>query len=72
MGRQNEERGHCSVERVFIKKIAYITTHQVVGRDFSENMPAVASLALAVGSSAGWLGHEARLKSKHTKYLPTS
>ena len=43
----------------------YTATHQVVGRDFSENIPAVASLA-------GWLGHEASLKSKHTKYLPTS
>ena len=29
---------------------------------FSENTPGVASFALAVGSSADWLGHEASLK----------
>ena len=27
---------------------------------------------MAVGTSAGWLGHEASYKSKHTKALPTS
>ena len=37
----------------------YTATHQVVGRYFSENIPAVASFALAVGSSADWLDHEA-------------
>ena len=31
----------------------YTATHQVVGRDFSENIPAVSSFALAVGSSTG-------------------
>ena len=56
----------------YLKYQAYTATHQVVGRDFSENIPAVASFALAVGSSAGWLGHEASLTSKHTKSLPTS
>ena len=27
---------------------------------------------MAAGKSAGWLGHEASYKSKHTKALPTS
>ena len=45
---------------------------QVIGKDFSENTPGVASLALAVGRSAGWLVHDASSKSKHTKTLPTS
>ena len=43
---------------------------QPIGRDFSENTPGVATFALAVGSLAGWLGHEASSKSKHTKALP--
>ena len=37
----------------------YCATHLLVGRDFSENNPGVASLALAVGSTAGRLGCEA-------------
>ena len=34
---------------------------------FLKNAPWVASLALAVGSLTGWLGHEASSTSKHTK-----
>ena len=41
-----------------------------IGRDFLENTQGVASFALAVGSSAEWLDHEARSKRKHTKALP--
>ena len=43
---------------------------QLIGRYFSENIPGVASFALAVGSSADWLGHEASSKSEHMKALP--
>ena len=50
----------------------YWASQQVIGRDFSENYPGVATLALAVGSRAGWLGYEGSSKSKHTKALPTS
>ena len=49
---------------------SYWAVRQLIGRDFSENIPGVASFALAVGSSADWLGHEASSKSKHTKGLP--
>ena len=55
-----------------LPQFIYSVTHQLVGWDFSENTPGVASFALAVGSSAGWLGHEASSKSKHTKALPTT
>ena len=48
----------------------YWAVWQVIGRDFSENTPGVASLALAVGSSAGWLVHDASSISKHTKIFP--
>ena len=50
----------------------YWASQQVIGGDFSENYPGVATLALAVGISAGWLGYEGSSKSKHTKALPTS
>ena len=50
----------------------YWVALRLVGRDFLENIPWVPSFALAVGTSAGWLGHEASYKSKHTKTLPTS
>ena len=50
----------------------YWASLQLIGRDFSENIPGVASLALAVGLLAGWLGHEASSKRKHTKTLPTT
>ena len=50
----------------------YSVTQQVIGWDFSENIPGVASFAFAVGISAGWLGNEASSKSKHTKALPTT
>ena len=50
----------------------YWASQQVIGRDFSENYPGEATLALAVGSRAGWLGYEGSSKSKHTKALPTS
>ena len=50
----------------------YTAGHPVGGRDFLENIPGVVSFALAVGSSAGWLGHDASSKSKHTKALPTT
>ena len=38
----------------------------------SYNTRRVASHASAVGILAGWLGHEASSKSKHTKALPTT
>ena len=40
----------------------YTATHQVLRRDFSENIPAIESFALAVGSLADWLGNEASSK----------
>ena len=50
----------------------YWAVRKLIGRDFSENIPGVASFAFAVGSSADWLGHKASSKSKHTKALPIS
>ena len=50
----------------------YWVALRLVGRDFLENIPWVTSFALAVGTSAGWLGHEASYESKHTITLPTS
>ena len=50
--------------------VVYWAVRQLIGRDFLENIPGVASFALAVGSLADWLGHEASLK--HMKALPTS
>ena len=47
--------------------LTYWAVRQLVGRDFSENIPGVASFAVAVGSLADWLGHEASSESKHTK-----
>ena len=43
--------------------VTYWAVWQVIGRDFLENIPGVASFALAVCSSADWLGHEASSKS---------
>ena len=48
----------------------YWAVRQLVGRDFSENVPGVASFALAVGKSADWLVYEANSKNKNTKTLP--
>ena len=52
--------------------MVYWASQQVIGRDFSENYPGVATLASAVGSRAGWLGYEGTSKSKHTKAFPKS
>ena len=54
------------------EKAKYTVGHPLLGRDFLENTPGVASLALAVGRLAGWLVHNASSQSKHTKYLPTT
>ena len=48
----------------------YWASQQVIGWDFSENNPRVACLALAVGITAGGLGHEGSSKSQHTKNSP--
>ena len=48
----------------------YWAVRQLIGRYFSENIPRLVSFALALGSSADWLGHEANSKSKHMKALP--
>ena len=53
-------------------KLFYWVVRQLIGRDFLENIPGLASFALAVGSWADWLGHEASSKSKHAKSVPTS
>ena len=53
-----------------LPEVLYWAVRQLIGRDFSENIPGVASFALAVGSSADWLDHEASSKSKHTKAFP--
>ena len=42
--------------------LSYWASQQVIGIDFSENYPGVATLALAVGSRAGWVGYEGSSK----------
>ena len=57
---------------------AWISPNTVLGipeayrERFLGNTSWVASLAMAVHISAGWLGHEASSISKHTKTLPTT
>ena len=56
--------------QIMMSRKLYLAVRQVIGRYFSENIPGIASFALAVGSSADWLGHEASSINKHTKALP--